>query len=244
MKLYTIACEAVTRECMHAAAHSPHVVELSFLPFGLHNTPDELRAAIQQRIDEASGGKYDYILLGYGLCSRGTAALVAGDTPVVIPRAHDCITLFLGSAERYSREFREHPGTYYYSPGWIERKEGDVEQGGMGIVQERLAEERLIEYTEKYGEENARFLIEQERQWLRNYTRAAFVNMSLGDIPCYREFTRQVADTQGWEYKEIAGDLSLFNKLFYGDWDNNEFLIVKPGQRTYEDINLSIITAE
>jgi len=229
---------------MYAAANSHHVVDLSFLPFGLHNTPDELRSTIQHRIDEASGGKYDYIILGYGLCSRGTADLVAGDTPIIIPRAHDCITLFLGSRDRYSREFREHPGTYYYSPGWIERKEGEVDQGGMGIVQDRLAEERLKEYIEKYGEDNARFLIDQERQWLQNYNRAAFVNMNLGDVPFYREFTRQVADTQGWEYEEIQGDFALLSNLFTGDWDDKEFLVVKPGQRTREDVNLNIITAE
>jgi hypothetical protein len=154
------------------------------------------------------------------------------------------MTLFLGSKDRYSSEFRAHPGTYYYSPGWVERKEGEADQGGMGIVKERLAEERLQEYIEKYGEDNARFLMEQESQWLQNYNRAAFINMGIGDIPCYREFTKQVADTHGWEYEEIAGNFALFDKLFSGDWNDDEFLVVKPGQRTQEDVNFNIITAE
>jgi len=38
----------------------------------------------------------------------------------VVPRAHDCITLLLGSKERYAKLFGERPGTYWYSAGWLE----------------------------------------------------------------------------------------------------------------------------
>ena len=244
MKLYAIACEVFARECCRAAASSPHVVTVSLQPFGLHSEPDELRKALQEEIDKASGGKFDSILLAYGLCSRGTADLIARDTPVVIPRAHDCITLLLGSCERYRREFDEHPGTYYYSPGWIERKEGEVSQGGITIVNDRLADERFREYVEKYGEDNARYLIEQERMWLSNYNRAVFLDMSLGDNEFYRRFTRQVAESHGWSYEEISGDTRLLDRLLGGDWDDEEYLIVRPGQRTVEDVNAGIISAK
>ena len=244
MKLYAVACEAVARECYRAAAASPHAITISIKEFGLHNEPDDLRAAIQEEIDRASAaGKYDYILLAYGLCSRGTADLIAREVPIVIPRAHDCITLFLGSQERYQREFTEHPGTYYYSPGWVERKEGEVNQGDISIVKNLQAEERFREYVEKYGEDNARYLIEQESLWLSNYDRAAFINMGLGDIDFYRRFTQQVAQEHGWSYEELQGDLRLVDLLFRGDWDPSEFLIVHPGQRTTESVNSGIISA-
>ncbi len=129
MRLCAISCEVFARECARAAANSPHIVDLSFQPFGLHDTPDELRRQVQSEIDKRSTGQFDCILLTYGLCSRGTAELMARDTPLVIPRAHDCITLLLGSRARYENEFQQHPGTYYYSTGWIERKEGDIQQG-------------------------------------------------------------------------------------------------------------------
>jgi hypothetical protein len=222
---------------------SPHIVTLALQPFGLHDQPDKLRAALQAEIDAASDGRFDYILLGYGLCSRGTADLVARRTPIVIPRAHDCITLLLGSRERYEKEFSEHPGTYYYSPGWIERKEGDVQQGGLSILKERQAEERFRQYVEKYGEDNARYLIEQERLWLSHYDRSAFINIGLGDIEYYRAFTREVAQTHGWSYEEIPGDTRLVDRLFAGDWDERDFLVVKPGERTVETVNLGIISA-
>ena len=241
MKLYAIACEVITRECFRAAANSPHVVSLSIKEFGLHERPDDLRAALQAEIDQATG--YDYVLLGYGLCSRGTADLVARETPIVIPRAHDCIALLLGSHGRYQTEFAGHPGTYYYSPGWVERKEGEVSQGGFEIVKDRQAEERFKEYVEKYGEDNARFLIEQETQWLANYNRAAFLNMGLGDIDYYREFTQQVAESHGWSYEELAGDTRLIDRLLAGDWDESEFLIVRAGHRTIESVTSGIISA-
>jgi len=249
LKLHAIACEVLARECARAAAKSPHVVTLSFQPFGLHERPDDLRAALQAEIDQATPGLslsksgYDYILLAYGLCSRGTADLVARETPVVIPRSHDCIALLLGSHERYQQEFAGHPGTYYYSPGWVERKEGEVLQGVIEVVKDRQAEERFKEYVEKYGEDNARFLMEQESQWLANYNRAVFLNMGLGDNDYYRAFTQQVAESHGWSYEELVGDTRLIDRLLAGDWDDSEFLIVHPGQRTIESVTSGIISA-
>lgn len=244
MKLYAICCEAVARECYRAAAFSKHAATISVKDFGLHNEPDKLRAAIQEEIDRASAtGKYQYIILGYGLCSRGTAELVARDVPLVIPRAHDCITIFLGSKERYQEEFSGHPGTYYYSAGWVERKEGEVDQGGFTIVQDAARGERFKEYVEKYGEENAAFLMEQESQWLSHYNRAAFIDMGLGDVDFYRHFTQHVAQEHGWSYEELAGDMRLADLLFSGDWDPADFLIVQPGQHTTEDVTSGIISA-
>ena len=243
MKFFAISCEVFARECDRAAAISPHDVTISLQPFGLHSQPDDLRAGIQEEIDKASGGKFDYILLAYGLCSRGTADLVIHDTPIVIPRAHDCITLLLGSRERYRQEFEAHPGTYYYSSGWIERREGEVNQGMIVIVSDQEAEDRFREYVEKFGEDNAQYLIEQERLWLSHYDRAVFLDTGLGDKEYYRRFTRQVAESHGWFYEEIPGDTRLIDRLLGGVWDEKEFLIVQPGQRTVEDINAGIILA-
>ncbi|MHB0913757.1 MAG: DUF1638 domain-containing protein [Armatimonadota bacterium] len=242
MKLYALACEVFAREASQAAAISPHTVYLDFLSFGLHNTPDKLRETVQARIDAASG--YDCILLAYGLCSRGLADIAARDIPLVIPRAHDCITLLLGSKERYREEFDGHPGTYYYSPGWIERKEGDIRQGVIEVVQEREAEKRFQEYCEKYGEDNARYLLEQEAGWAEHYNRAALIDVGLGDIEYFRRFTRQVADSNGWSCEEIRGNLRLIDNLFAGRWDPAEFLLVQPGERTVEAVNAGIISTE
>ena len=73
------------------------------------------------RVDET---RYDAVLLGYGLCSNGLVGMGARSIPLVVPRAHDCITLFLGSKERYLQYFQDNPGVYFMTSGWIGRGVG------------------------------------------------------------------------------------------------------------------------
>ena len=247
MKIKVITCEALVREFYHASATSPHIIDIQTLAFGLHNTPDELRKTIQEAVDACEGKKIDCIVLGYGLCSRGTAEIRARSIPIVLPRMHDCITAFLGSRARYNKEFSAHPGTYYYSPGWIERKEGEIDQGVISESHARAYEERYKEYVEKYGEDNAKFLIEQEKQWYSHYTRAAFIDMGIGDIEMYREFTQALAKDHNWEYAEMQGDFSLIRRLVYGEWDGDDFLKVEPGQmitESFDDLVLKVKNSE
>jgi len=117
-------------EALLAEAGGPRAereVEVQILEIGLHNEPEELHEEVQRAIDATDAGS-DYILLAYGICSNGLAGITARDVPLIIPRAHDCITFFLGSKERYSQEFAQHPGTHYYTCGWIEDKEGYQEE--------------------------------------------------------------------------------------------------------------------
>ena len=90
MRLKVIACEVLTREFCLCAASSPHVVDLEFTQKDAHENSAALRGLIQEKIDGASEGQYDAILLGYGLCGNGTVGLVARSTQLVLPRAHDC----------------------------------------------------------------------------------------------------------------------------------------------------------
>jgi len=113
MQLKLIACEVLTREVCRYVADSPHTVDLEFTPRGAHDDSNRLRALIQSHIDEAesSARRYDAILLGYGLCGNSTLHLTARKTRLVIPRAHDCCTLFLGSREAFRQHFADVPST-------------------------------------------------------------------------------------------------------------------------------------
>jgi hypothetical protein len=245
MRLKLISCEVFLREFCHLAAMSRHLIDMVFHPFGLHDTPNLLREEAQKAIDATEPGKYDYILLGYGLCSRGTAGLVAREVPLVLPRAHDCITLFLGSRDRYDREFSEHPGTYYYSSGWVERKDGITQQGHVRMRKEEERQERYRDYVRRYGEDNARYLLQMETEWLEQYRRAAFINVEdLGDVQAYRAFAREMARTHGWEFAEIPGDAGLIRRFVEGEWDEADFLIVRPGQRIRDVHDPSIVGVE
>ncbi len=106
MRLKMIGCEVFTREIDDVIARSPHSIDSEILEMGLHDLGVEMRPHIQERIDAVDGAGFDAILLGYALCGRGTEGLRAGKTQLVLPRAHDCIGLLMGSRHALSVLFR------------------------------------------------------------------------------------------------------------------------------------------
>jgi hypothetical protein len=235
MRLKIIACEVLFREIAYCSYNCKNIIDTDLIKQGLHNYPDQLRTELQDRINNSTKDKYDAILVGYGLCSNGIENIKATHTKLVVPRAHDCLTLFLGSKERYTKEFNENSGTYWYTSGWIERT--------LMAGEERIKEynKKFEEYKEKYGEDNAQFLIEQESLWYNNYSRALFVNMGLGNTDEYRRKTKEDAEYLKWEYKEVEGNLSLLEKFIGGDWHEDEFQIVEVGDVIKPSYNDNII---
>jgi hypothetical protein len=203
----------------------------------LHNTPAILRSRLQQAIDAASAQPYDALALAYGLCGQATAGLVARARPLVVPRAHDCITLFLGSRARYDAQFEQQPGTYWYALDYIERDDGAAGSMGLGAGAGTEGQAVYEQYVVKYGKDNADYLMEIMGQWQAHYRRAAFVDMGIGDGSRIEDMARQAAARRGWAYEKISGDMVLLRRLLYGDWDG-DFLALQPGERlamTYDE---------
>ncbi len=224
MRLKFIICKAIQREAYYCASRSTNAVDVVLMPQGLHGDPDKLRSDVQvevNRIIDIQDRCYDAVLLGYGLCSNGTAGIRAPEIPIVIARAHDCITLLLGSKEVYQDYFDSHRGVYWYSVGWIE----NTLQPGK----ERY-EKTLESYKEKYGEDNAEYLMQMEQNWFKEYSWATFVDWELQNSEKYRQYTKECADYLKWNYHELKGDKSLLQKLVDGKWDDDLFLVVRPGQ--------------
>lgn len=231
MRLKAIACEILAREVYLAAATSPHTVDVELVSQSLHSTPQALQAELQRRVDAASSERYDAVLLAYGLCSNATVGLQAQSKPLVLPRAHDCITLYLGSRSRYEAEFLGHPGTYYYSDDWIERSSGSNNLSGLGASSESDARVQATyeEYVRKYGEDNARYLMEVMGAWREHYTRAAYIDMGIVALGPCRARALEEAERRGWEFASLQGDLTLIRRLVHGAWDE-DILVLLPGQ--------------
>ena len=238
LKLHVIACHVLWREVCYFAAMSDNVLHVQFLRQGLHGTPDILRSELQGAIDAVDPQECDAILIGYGLCSNGLEGIVARDTPLVAVRGHDCITFLLGSKEHYREYFDANPGTYWYSPGWIDT-------GGM--PGEERYQRVLAEYTAKYGRDNAEYLMEMEQGWFTRYSNGAYVDLGFSDAAELKRQTRECAKWLGWRYDELCGDRKLMQDLVAGRWDDERFLVVPPGQSivaTHDERIIAAVTPE
>jgi hypothetical protein len=244
LQLKLIACEIFYRELCAAVAQSANRVDVEFLPKGLH---DIGQAGMSARLGDALGAvdesKYDAILLGYGLCSNGLLGLSARSIPLVIPRAHDCITLFLGSKERYLDYFHAHTGVYFKTTGWIERGEGLTQYGQDTIQSQTGMTQTYDDLLAKYGEDNAKFLYEQLCNMTRNYSGIAFIEMGIEPDDRFEQQARQEAAERGWKFEKLAGDMTLIRQLVDGPWDSDRFLVVAPGSRVAASFDENIIKA-
>jgi hypothetical protein len=237
MKLKCLGCDALARLLYHCAAQSPHVVDIELFQLGLHRNPSDLRQRLQTRIDAVEADAYDAIVLAYGLCGKSTAGLMAKEVPLIIPRAHDCITLFLGSRERYMAEFEATPGTYWYVQDYIERN--DQPGTALSLGAETAVDLDFVydEYVEKYGQDNAEYLMEVMGAWQQHYQRAVYIDLHLTDQSPVEVQARDEAMRRGWKFERLSGDHRLLRKLLHGDWDD-DMLVVEPGQQirmTYDE---------
>jgi hypothetical protein len=243
MRLKCLGCEVLARELYFCAAHSPHIVDIELFRQGLHDTPTDLRVQLQQQIDASVGQGYAAVVLGYGLCGKATEGLQAKEIPLVLPRAHDCITLFLGSRERYQQEFESHPGTYWFANDYIERGKRAGSTLTMGSVGPQAdTQELYAQYVTKYGKDNADYLIEVMGAWSKHYNRAVFVDMQVGDASAAEHKALENADQRGWQFERMVGDLILIRRTLDGDWEK-DFLILRPGEKVVASYDEQVICA-
>jgi hypothetical protein len=246
MRLKCIGCDALARLIYLCAAHSPHLVDVTMLRLGLHRQPADLQVRLQQEIDQSAGQGYDAVVMVYGLCGRATSGITARDIPVVVPRAHDCITLFLGSRKAYTEQHEKAPGTYWYSLDYIERGSLDgtlTALGADGIDTTWNIEDEYDRYVAKYGKDNADYLMEVMGAWRSHYNRAAFIDLGIGDNTVVEGKARDEASRRGWNFERVAGDLVMVRQLLDGIW-NEDYLVLQPGQRLAMSYDEQVIKAE
>lgn len=233
------------REFCHAVASAPHTVDVEYVAKGLHDLGDRpMREQLQGIVDRVPAGQYDAVLLGYARCNNGLVGLVARDAPLVIPRAHDCITLFLGSRQRYEQYFYDNPGVYFTTSGWIERGAVAGELATQTVQRRTGMDSSYDELVAKYGEENAQYLWETLCNTLRNYSQYTYIEMGIEPDDRFERQTREDAERRGWRFAKLPGDMRLIEGLVRGDWDENEYLVVPPGCRIAAREDNNILTYE
>ena len=212
------------RELCWLASRSPNQVDVEFLPKGLHDLKSaKMCARLQEAVDAADAAGYEAIALAYALCGNGLVGLKARRVPLVVPRAHDCITLFMGSGGRYREYFDANPGVYFKTSGWIERGSGANQLTGIGF--------EMRELVEKYGEEDALFLYDELNKYRTSYHKFTYIEMGVEPDDRFEKQTRSEASERGWEFEKVQGDISLLRRLVDGDWNSGDFIMAQPGWR-------------
>lgn len=216
LPIVVIACQVFTNLIER---HMPAGMadEINFFDYGLHRVPTKLNWTVQQAVDEIK--EPSLIVLGYGLCGNGLKDIKAGVHTLLIPRADDCIAILLGSYQDYIHEFESSPGTYYLTKGWLE--------SGSNPLKEYL------EYREKYGEESAMWIMDQQYQ---HYKRLVFVAHSEADLEEYRAEALEVAEfCKRWDmvYEERLGSEGYVKRLVEVakvlDKAGDDFIVIPPG---------------
>jgi hypothetical protein len=233
VRLKLVSCEVLYREMCAVVARSPHQVDVEFLPKGLHDIGStRMLARLQEAVDAAPARPYDAVLFGYALCGNGIAGLRAREVPLVVPRAHDCITLFLGSRARYQAYFDAHPGVYFKTTGWLER--GEAPQGQVQLFA------GFEDLSRRFGEENARYIL---HEMTAHYRQITFIEMGVEPDARFENQAREQAAGCGWTFEKERGDMGLMRRLVEGDWPPEDFLVVPPGHVVRPTYDETIVTA-
>jgi hypothetical protein len=216
LPVVVIACQ-VLQDMLERLLPKDLTGQVTFMDYGLHRVPSKMTWTLQDAIDSIE--EPSLVVLGYGLCGNGLQGIKAGKHTLLVPRTNDCIAMLLGSNHAYMREFEAVPGTYYLSKGWLE--------SGSHPLKE------YQEYVDKYGAEDAQWIMDQQYQ---HYERLVLVAHSHADLEKYRPQAQEVArycEQWGMRYEEILGSDEYVRRLVevaaaLNKADDN-YLVIPPG---------------
>lgn len=238
-----LGCEIIYREACKLAAVSPLRIDVEFQKKGLHDLKrEEMQKRLQAAVDavpESEG--YKAILLGYARCNDGLVGLTPRTLPLIIPKAHDCITFFFGGRSAYQAYFDGHPGTFYHTTGWIERNNPDI-PGSQGVMQQLGLDATYEEMVEKYGKENADFILATLGDGLQNYNGICYLQMGTTNEEPFIEVSKKQAEERNWTFDLRQGNWTLLEKLFFGKWDE-DFLLVPPGHHIVARNDIEVLAS-
>jgi len=194
-----------------------------------HNKPDILRADLQARINAAATVRgYDLFLLLFGLCGNATVGLTC-HVKMVMPRIHDCCTMFMGSKDKFLQEFGDKLSMRWCTSGYYERS---YIKNGLDDTPSKshkiYAEYRAL--VEQYGEDNAEYIWDALHPEIET-PEAAYIRISGFEMPGHQDGFRQLVEKQGKTLRLLEGDTTYLKDMINGPWDNNRFLTINPGER-------------
>jgi hypothetical protein len=235
-RVAVLACSVFDREIALLAAGAKHIAEIRFFEIGLHDHPSVLRTKLQVNLDDLNHGTgIDAVVLCYGLCGRGTVGLSPTRYKLVIPRAHDCITVFLGSKEKYAEHQRQCATCYYYTPGW---------NRGRRVPGPEALEALRADLSSRFDSDDVEFLVDSTREQWAMHDTASYVDLGTLDSAAEEAYARNCADWLGWRFERLSGDPALLRDLLWCNWDADRFQIIEPGSMLAQAGDESVMRSE
>ena len=237
MILKFICCDVFARIACDLVSKSAHIIDLEFVPMLAHNEPEKLKNMLSGIIDKSvkgSGRVYDAVLLGYGLCGNSVTGLSC-TVPMIIPRAHDCCTIFMGGREKFFGAFGDILSARWSSTGYYERCHlFNYNQNRRDGAENQLAlyntTAEYMDYVEKYGEDNADYIWAAMHPEIET-DEAVYIKIDGYEYSdSYENYSTEIKNA-GKKLKTVEGDISLLKALIDGDWDDDRFLVVPPGKK-------------
>ena len=236
MILKFICCDVFARIACDLVSKSPHIVDLEFIPMLTHNEPEKLKKIIKETMEKSvktSGRSYDAVLLGYGLCGNSVIGLSC-DVPMVIPRAHDCCTVFMGNKENFLAAFENILSARWSSTGYYERchiidknLKAKTENDQLALYKTSA---EYMDYIEKYGEENAEYIWETMHPDIET-DEAVYIKIDGYEYSnAYNNYSDEIKNAEK-KLKTVEGNISMLKDLIDGNWDDERFLVVPPGKK-------------
>jgi len=216
MSTVVLACQTISDEMNLAMKLTGAQYPVCWVESGLHNSPQKLKARIQEEINKIDCAST--ILLAFGYCGLALSGIKSNYARLILPKVDDCISLLLGSNKLRIDISREKP-TYFFTRGWI-----DCERSLLGEYEHCV---------QKYGQKRGTKIMQT---LFKEYKCMAVIDTGAYNPADCIEKTRDLAASFGLEHTLIKGSLYLFEKLLLGPWDE-DFVIAEP----HEEISLDYI---
>ena len=213
MNIKVIACEVMQAEIEKLMPIPER--DFEFVSMDFHLYPQKLKVELQRLIDASQN--YQKIILAFGLCGGAANGLISKTSELIIPRVHDCISIFMCSDICRACDFQSEIGTFYLSNGW------------MITEKSILADYRRI--YDRLGEKKAKRMLEKMYD---GYKKVLFIETSAEPKDEVIEQSREIAKLFEAEYVTVKGESGFIEKIITGPWDEDNFITLLPRQEISE----------